>query len=109
MLEAKVTLEQPPQGLVPFLRAIAVALSRLVAGIFGFARDTIARGIIRVGIPPNAVTLAGPVVVSMVFIPVHAGNQKLAGLVLIAAGALALPDGGGGRPSRGSTTVGGVL
>ena len=109
MLEAKVTLEQPPQGLVPFLRAIAVALSRLVAGIFGFARDTIARGIIRVGIPPNAVTLTGPVVVSMAFIPVHAGNQSLAGLVLIAAGAFDLLDGAVARISRGSTRFGGFL
>ena len=46
------------------LRAIAVALSKFVAGVFGFARDSIARGIIRVGIPVNAVTLTGPVAVS---------------------------------------------
>ena len=61
-MEAKVTLDQPhppPPGLIPFLRAIAVALSRAVAGAFGWARDAIARGIIRVGIPANAVTLAG--------------------------------------------------
>ncbi|HEX9724471.1 MAG TPA: CDP-alcohol phosphatidyltransferase family protein [Vicinamibacteria bacterium] len=108
-MEAKITLEQPPQGLVPFLRAVAIALSRAVAGIFGFARDTIARGIIRVGIPPNAVTLAGPVVMSLVFIPVHAGNQRLAGLVLIAAGAFDLLDGAVARISRGSTNFGGFL
>ena len=108
-MEAKVTLDQPPQGIIPFLRAIAVALSRAVAGIFGFARDAIARGIIRVGIPPNAVTLAGPVVMSLVFVPVHAGNQSLAGLVLIGAGAFDLLDGAVARISRGSTRFGGFL
>jgi CDP-diacylglycerol--glycerol-3-phosphate 3-phosphatidyltransferase len=111
-VEAKVTLDQPhppPPGLIPFLRAIAVALSRAVAGVFGWARDAIARGIIRVGIPANAVTLAGPVVVSLVFIPVFEGNQRLAGLVLIAAGAFDLLDGAVARISRGSTLFGGFL
>jgi CDP-diacylglycerol--glycerol-3-phosphate 3-phosphatidyltransferase len=80
-----------------------------VAGVFGFARDAIARGIIAVGIPPNAVTLTGPVVVSVVFIPLYAGNQRLAGLVLIAAGAFDLLDGAVARISRGSTAFGGFL
>ena len=69
-LKAEVkTLQQPPPGIREILRTIAVALSKVVAGVFGFARDSIARGIIRVGIPVNAVTLAGPVAVSLVFVP----------------------------------------
>ncbi|MFQ5790997.1 MAG: CDP-alcohol phosphatidyltransferase family protein [Acidobacteriota bacterium] len=103
------TLREPQPGILSLLRAVAVALSKAVAGIFGFARDTIARGIIRVGIPVNAVTLAGPVAVSMVFIPMHLGRQGLAGLVLIAAGAFDLLDGAVARISRGSTRFGGFL
>ena len=61
-------LPQPP-GLRELLRSIAIALSKVVAGIFGFARDSLARGIIRAGIPVNSVTLTGPVVISLVFIP----------------------------------------
>ena len=91
------------------MRSIAVALSKFVAGVFGFARDSIARGIIKVGIPVNAVTLTGPVAVSLIFIPMVQGNQWLAGLVLIAAGAFDMLDGAVARISRGTTTFGGFL
>jgi len=91
------------------LRSIAVAASKFVAGVFGFARDSIARGIIRVGIPVNAVTLTGPVAVSLVFMPMYFGTQWLAGVVLIAAGAFDMLDGAVARISRGSTTFGGFL
>ena len=102
------TVQQPP-GLREILRAIAVALSKGVAGVFGFARDGIARGIIRVGIPVNAVTLTGPVAVSLIFFPMNNGTQWLAGLVLIAAGAFDMLDGAVARISRGTTTFGGFL
>ena len=102
------TLPQPP-GLREILRSIAVALSKFVAGVFGFARDSIARGIIRVGIPVNAVTLTGPVAVSLVFMPMYFGTQWLAGVVLIAAGAFDMLDGAVARISRGTTTFGGFL
>jgi CDP-diacylglycerol--glycerol-3-phosphate 3-phosphatidyltransferase len=101
-------LPQPP-GLKEILRSIAVALSKAVAGTFGFARDSIARGIIRVGIPVNAVTLTGPVAVSVVFMPMFYGTQWLAGLVLIAAGAFDMLDGAVARISRRSTAFGGFL
>ena len=103
------TLSEPPPGLVDYLRVIAVTLSRVVAGVFGFARDGIARGIIRVKIPPNAVTLAGPVAVSMVFFPMFSGSQQWAGVVLIVAGAFDLLDGAVARISRGTTPFGGFL
>jgi CDP-diacylglycerol--glycerol-3-phosphate 3-phosphatidyltransferase len=102
------TLPQPP-GLREILRSIAVAASKIVAGVFGFARDSIARGIIRVGIPVNAVTLTGPVAVSLVFMPAYFGKQWLAGLVLIAAGAFDMLDGAVARISRGTTKFGGFL
>jgi CDP-diacylglycerol--glycerol-3-phosphate 3-phosphatidyltransferase len=101
-------LPQPP-GLREILRSIAIALSKAVAGVFGFARDSIARGIIRVGIPVNSVTLTGPVVVSLVFIPMFYGTQWIAGLVLIAAGAFDMLDGAVARISRRSTEFGGFL
>jgi CDP-diacylglycerol--glycerol-3-phosphate 3-phosphatidyltransferase len=106
--EAK-TLHQPPTGIREVLRAIAVALSKVVAGIFGFARDGIARGIIRARIPANAVTLAGPVAVSMVFFPAYHGSQPIMGLVLIAAGAFDLLDGAVARISGKTTPFGGYL
>lgn len=109
-LKAEVkTLQKPPPGIREILRTIAVALSRVVAGVFGFARDSIARGIIRAKIPANAVTLAGPVAVSMVFFPAFAGNQALAGVVLIVAGAFDLLDGAVARISGGTTPFGGYL
>jgi len=97
------------QGPGAFLIAVAVGAAKAVATVFGFMRDSIARGIIRVGIPVNAVTLLGPVVVSTVFIPMVYGTQWLAGLVLIAAGAFDMLDGAVARISRGSTTFGGFL
>jgi CDP-diacylglycerol--glycerol-3-phosphate 3-phosphatidyltransferase len=102
------TVPHPP-GFRAVLRAIAVALSKFVAGVFGFARDGISRGIIRVGIPVNAVTLAGPVAVSMVFIPAYYGNQPLMGAVLIVAGAFDLLDGAVARISGKTTAFGGYL
>ena len=102
------TLPQPP-GLREILRSIAVAASKIVAGVFGFARDSIARGIIRAGIPVNAVTLTGPVAVSLVFMPAYYGTQWLAGVVLIAAGAFDMLDGAVARISRGTTKFGGFL
>ncbi len=103
------TLQQPPPGIREILRTIAVALSKVVAGVFGFARDSIARGIILARIPVNAVTLAGPVAVSLVFVPAFAGNQPLAGVVLIVAGAFDLLDGAVARISGGITLFGGYL
>ena len=98
-----------PGGFKEMLRALAVSLSKFVAGVFGFARDGIARGIIRAGIPVNAVTLTGPVVVSLIFIPMVQGTQWLGGLVLIAAGAFDMLDGAVARISKRSTTFGGFL
>ena len=102
------TLPQPP-GLREHLRIIAVALSKAVAGVFGILRDGIARAIIRAGIPVNAVTLTGPVVVSLVFIPMEAGTQWIAGIVLIVAGAFDMLDGAVARISCASTCFGGFL
>jgi CDP-diacylglycerol--glycerol-3-phosphate 3-phosphatidyltransferase len=109
MLKVEANTVQQPPGFRAVLRAIAVALSKFVAGVFGFARDGISRGIIRVGIPVNAVTLAGPVAVSMVFIPAYYGSQPLMGMVLIVAGAFDLLDGAVARISGKITAFGGYL
>lgn len=106
-LSVKASTARPGPG--AFVLGVAVAAAKAVAAIFGFMRDSIARGIIRVGIPANAVTLTGPVVVSMTFFPMVYGTQWLAGLVLIAAGAFDMLDGAVARISRRSTTFGGFL
>jgi CDP-diacylglycerol--glycerol-3-phosphate 3-phosphatidyltransferase len=90
-------------------RRTAVGLSTMVAGSLSSARDGIARGITRAGIPVNAVTLAGALVATVVFLPAYYGNQPLAGVVLIVAGAFDVLDGAVARLSRGVTPFGGYL
>jgi CDP-diacylglycerol--glycerol-3-phosphate 3-phosphatidyltransferase len=102
-------LHLPLAGLRELFRQTAVVLSTLVAGPLSSARDAISRGIIRARIPVNAVTLAGPVAASMVFLPAYYGNQPLAGIVLIVAGAFDLLDGAVARLSSGVTRFGGYL
>jgi CDP-diacylglycerol--glycerol-3-phosphate 3-phosphatidyltransferase len=98
-----------PLGLREGFRRIAVVLSTMVASPLSWARDRIARGIIRAGIPVNAVTLAGAVAASAVFVPAYQGHQPLAGLVLIFAGAFDVLDGAVARLSGGVTRFGGYL
>jgi CDP-diacylglycerol--glycerol-3-phosphate 3-phosphatidyltransferase len=102
-------LHLPLAGLRERFRRTAVVLSTMVAGPLSSARDGISRGIIRAGIPVNAVTLAGPVAASLVFLPAYYGNQPLAGVVIIVAGAFDLLDGAVARLSSGVTLFGGYL
>jgi CDP-diacylglycerol--glycerol-3-phosphate 3-phosphatidyltransferase len=81
----------------------------MVGGALSSARDGLAKGIIRAGIPANAVTLAGPVVASLVVLPAYHGSQLLAGVVLIVAGAFDVLDGAVARLSGGVTRFGGYL
>ena len=108
-MEVKASTRRELPRLREFVRAGAVAVSKFVAEVFGAARDALARGIIRVGIPVNVVTLTGPVVVSLLFIPMYIGTQWLAGVVLIAAGAFDMLDGAVARISKRSTSFGGFL
>jgi CDP-diacylglycerol--glycerol-3-phosphate 3-phosphatidyltransferase len=108
-LKAEAKTAQHPSGLKGMLRSIAVALSKVVAGVFGFARDGIARAIIRVGIPANAVTLMAPFAVCIVFFASYNGDQPMMAAVLILAGAFDLLDGAVARISRGSTHFGALL
>ncbi len=96
-------------GLHEMFRRTAVAVSSVVASFLSSARDGIARAIVRAGIPPNAVTLAGPATASMVFLPAYYGNQPLAGAVLIVAGAFDVLDGAVARLSSGVSPFGGYL
>jgi CDP-diacylglycerol---glycerol-3-phosphate 3-phosphatidyltransferase len=102
-------LHPPLAGPRELFRRTAVALSTMVAGALSSARDGIARAIIRAGIPVNAVTLAGPAVAGLVFLPAYDGNQPLAGAVLVLVGALDVLDGAVARLSSGSTRFGGYL
>jgi CDP-diacylglycerol--glycerol-3-phosphate 3-phosphatidyltransferase len=90
-------------------RRLAVALSSAVASSLSAARDGLARGIIRAGVPPNAVTLAGPVTASLVMIPAFYGKQPLSAVVLIVAGAFDVLDGAVARLSEGVSPFGGYL
>ena len=56
-------------------------LGRFLAGLMAGIRDGIARRIIRAHVPPNAVTLAGPVAMTFVFWPLLEGDQWTAGWV----------------------------
>lgn len=86
-----------------------MAVSATVGGSLSSARDGLARGIIRAGIPANAVTLAGPVAAGLVLFPAYHGCQTLAGVVLIVAGAFDVLDGAVARLSGGVTRFGGYL
>jgi len=90
-------------------RRAAVAVSAMVGSSLSSARDGLARGIIRAGIPANAVTLAGPVAAGLVLFPAYHGSQALAGVVLIVAGAFDVLDGAVARLSGGVTRFGGYL
>jgi CDP-diacylglycerol--glycerol-3-phosphate 3-phosphatidyltransferase len=81
----------------------------MVGGSLSSARDGLAEGIIRAGVPANAVTLAGPVAASLAILPAYHGSQALAGLVLIVAGAFDVLDGAVARLSGGVTRFGGYL
>jgi CDP-diacylglycerol--glycerol-3-phosphate 3-phosphatidyltransferase len=110
MAQADGRRPRPPLAALPELfRRTAVLLSTMLAGTLSSARDGISRGIIRARIPVNAVTLAGPVAASTVFLPAYYGNQPLAGAVLIVAGAFDVLDGAVARLSSGATRFGGYL
>lgn len=98
-----------PAGARELFRRVAIAVSAEVGGSLASARDGLARGIIRAGIPPNAVTLAGPVVACLALVPLYEGSQLLAGIVLIVAGAFDVLDGAVARLSGGVTRFGGYL
>jgi CDP-diacylglycerol--glycerol-3-phosphate 3-phosphatidyltransferase len=99
----------PPPRARELCRRAAVAVSEAVGGSLSSARDGLARGIIRAGIPANVVTLAGPFVAGLALLPAYHGNQQLAGIVLVVAGAFDVLDGAVARLSGGVTRFGGYL
>jgi CDP-diacylglycerol--glycerol-3-phosphate 3-phosphatidyltransferase len=88
---------------------LAVGVSARAARTLAASRDGLARGIVNARVPANAVTLAGPLVASLVFLPAYHGSQKWAGVVLIFAGAFDVLDGAVARLSGGVTRFGGYL
>jgi CDP-diacylglycerol--glycerol-3-phosphate 3-phosphatidyltransferase len=72
---------------------VVVAGAGLVARLFGFLRDRVARALLAAGITPNTVTLFGPIVATPVVFVWFLGYQRLGGGLLIAASAFDLLDG----------------
>ena len=77
----------------------------LMAGV----RDGMARAIIRARVPPNALTLAGPVAMTFVFIPLLRGDSWLAGWLVLIAVSFDSLDGAVARTSGGVTDFGAYL
>lgn len=84
-------------------------LGRFLSGLMAGIRDGIARGIIRAHVPPNAVTLAGPVAMTFVFWPLLEGDQWTAGWVGLLAITFDALDGAVARRSGGVTRFGAYL
>ena len=84
-------------------------LGRFLAGLMAGIRDGIARGIIRAHVPPNAVTLSGPVAMTFVFWPLLEGDQWTAGWVGLLAITFDALDGAVARMSGGVTRFGAYL
>ena len=103
--------ESPPVpvgGTSPVIRFFA-SLGRGAAAFLAWIRDGIAHGIIRARVPPNAVTLAGPVAMMFVFWPLLRGDQWLAGWLVLVAVAFDSFDGAVARTSGGVTRFGAYL
>ena len=84
-------------------------LGRGAAAFLAWIRDGIAHGIIRARVPPNALTLAGPVAMAFVFLPLLRGDQWTAGWVVLLAVAFDSLDGAVARTSGGVTRFGAYL
>lgn len=103
---------EPPDGgaagrgpLVAFFFRLGVVAADSLAWI----RDGLARAIIRARIPPNAVTLTGPLALLLVFWPLWQGDQWTAGWVVLLGGAFDSLDGAVARISGGETRFGAYL
>lgn len=91
------------------LVAFFFRLGVVAADSLAWIRDGLARGIIRARIPPNAVTLAGPLALLLVFWPLWRGDQWMAGWVVLLGGAFDSLDGAVARASGGETRFGAYL
>ena len=106
MQEDKQFTEPTPRG--PIGRA-AVVVGKAVAGLFGYLRDLVARGILATGMTPNMVTLIGPFVMTPVIVTWYLGYQQLGGWVLVAASSFDLLDGAVARLGGKTTPFGAFL
>lgn len=84
-------------------------VGRITAAVLARIRDGIAGGIIWARVPPNALTLAGPVAMTLVFWPLVQGDQWTAGWVVLLAVAFDSLDGAVARTSGGVTRFGAYL
>ncbi len=81
------------------MKGLFARIGRHTSAALAWIRDSIAHGIIRARIPPNALTLAGPVAMAFVFWPVLEGRLQLAGWVVLLAVAFDSLDGAVARTS----------
>lgn len=79
------------------------------AALLAWVRDGMARAIIRARVPPNALTLAGPVAMAFVFIPLLRGDAWTAGWLVLVAVSFDSLDGAVARRSREVTRFGAYL
>ena len=84
-------------------------LGRFWEVVLEWIRDGIARAIIWARVPPNALTLSGPLVMALVFWPLLEGDQWTAGWVVLLAITFDCLDGAGARASREVTQFGAYL
>ncbi len=102
-------MQSQPAQLRESVHRTAVALSAVVAEPVSAARDAVSRLFISVGVPVNAITLAGFLASGLVAVPLYHGRQPLAGVLLIVAGACDILDGAVARLSNGVSAFGGYL
>lgn len=74
-----------------------------------WVRDSMARAIIRARVPPNALTLAGPIAMAFVLIPLSRGDPWTAGWLVLVAVSFDSLDGAVARASGGETDFGAYL
>ena len=67
------------------MKRLFAGIGRTTANVLAWIRDGIARRIIRARIPPNALTLAGPVAMAFVFWPILEGRLALTGWMALLA------------------------
>ena len=99
------TKKKAPTGLM----AVVFWIGHTTERFLDWIRVSIARGIIWARIPPNAVTLAGPFALAVVFIPILNGDLWIAAWIVLLGGAFDTFDGAVARLSGGATRFGAYL
>lgn len=84
-------------------------VGRHIGDLFVWSRDHVARGLIRLGVTPNGLTLVGLLVTCTAAVLMGLGHWLWAGIALVAAGACDMLDGAVARLGNRGTRFGGIL